>query len=214
MIMTAFLASMAWRVLPDIVRLLPSPPACYRVAFVPTAAHLSAERPWVDDDRTALVGAGFRVVDFDLAGQDEAGVRAALAAADLVFVAGGNTFVLLREAIRSGFRDLAPGLVRQGLIYVGSSAGALIAGPTVDPARFGDDPGEAPGLTDRAGLNLVNVVPLVHFGNELCRDEYVQLLDQDYRCGHPFVTLTDQQFLHARDDFYRVVGRTSRPLPA
>lgn len=205
--MDVFLTSMAWKVFPRLVELLPAPPGRCRVAFVPTASHHYPERPWVDQDRAALVDAGFHVTDLELAGQEIGEVRAALASADLVFVAGGNTFVLLREAIRSGFRDVVPGLVRQGLIYVGSSAGSLLAGPTIDPARFGDDPDEAPGFTERAGLGLVDVVPVVHFGNELARDDNLRLLDHYYDSGLFLVPLTDRQFLHARDGAFRIFNR-------
>jgi dipeptidase E len=202
--MDVFLTSTAWKVLPRLVPLLPAPPARCRVAFVPTASHHYEERPWVDQDRAALVEAGFHVADLELAEHDAAGVRAALESADLVFVAGENTFVLLHEAIRSGFRDVAPGLVREGLIYVGSSAGSLLAGPRIDPARFGDDPNEAPELTDHAGLGLVDVVPVVHFGHEASRDDNLRLLDHYYDRGLFLVPLTDRQFLHARDGSFRL----------
>jgi dipeptidase E len=205
--MDVFLTSMAWKVLPRLVELLPVSPAQCRVAFVPTASHHYPERPWVDQDRAALVEAGFQVADLELAEQDEAGVRASLESADLVFVAGGNTFVLLREAIRSGFRDVVPGLVRQGLTYVGSSAGSLLAGPRIDPARFCDDPNEAPDLADHAGLGLVDIVPVVHFGNELSRDDNLRLLDHYYDSGLFLVPLTDRQFLHARDGNFRILVR-------
>jgi peptidase E len=64
-------------------------------------------------------------------------VEQGLEAAGLVFVAGGNVFHLLHHAIKSGFADLVPPLVRAGkLTYAGVSAGALLAGPDLFPVSL------------------------------------------------------------------------------
>jgi dipeptidase E len=57
--------------------------------------------------------------------------RAAVAAADGIFVGGGNTFRLLDSLHRSSLIDVIRERVRAGIPYVGSSAGSIVAGPTI-----------------------------------------------------------------------------------
>ena len=51
--------------------------------------------------------------------------------ADAVFVGGGNTFRLLKGLYDSGLLDALRGAVEEGLPYIGSSAGAIVAGPSL-----------------------------------------------------------------------------------
>ncbi len=59
---------------------------------------------------------------------DAAGRRRLLAEADGLFVGGGETFVLLGELHRTGELDLIRKRVLAGVPYLGSSAGANVAG--------------------------------------------------------------------------------------
>src|SRR5437660_1756306 len=65
---------------------------------------------------------------FDVAGID--GTRD-LGAADALFVGGGNTWRLLRTLYDRNLLDPIRDAVRNGLPYVGSSAGSNIAAPTI-----------------------------------------------------------------------------------
>ena len=56
---------------------------------------------------------------------------AALARADAVFVGGGNAFRLLRAVQRSGLLTAIGSRVRAGMPYLGVSAGANLACPTI-----------------------------------------------------------------------------------
>jgi dipeptidase E len=71
---------------------------------------------------------------------------AVLAAAEAVFVGGGNTFRLLDRLQRTGLLGLVRERVLEGMPYMGASAGTNIAAPTirttndmpiVEPAGFG-----------------------------------------------------------------------------
>jgi dipeptidase E len=57
--------------------------------------------------------------------------RAAVAAAEAVFIGGGNTFVLLRDLYEHGLIDGLREQIAAGMPYLGTSAGSNVAGLTI-----------------------------------------------------------------------------------
>jgi dipeptidase E len=96
-----------------------------RVLFVPYAL--------ADHDAyTAKAAAAFAALGHDLVGAHRHGdAHAAVAAADAVFVGGGNTFRLLRALYHTGLLPALSRAVRAGMPYLGSSAGTNVATPTI-----------------------------------------------------------------------------------
>src|SRR5207245_1471691 len=92
-----------------------------RVAFVPFA--LADRDVYTAKVRERLAGMEIDVVQFR-------GVRD-LDAIDGVFVGGGNTFRLLKTLYEIEALDAIRNSVRAGLRYIGSSAGTVIAAPTM-----------------------------------------------------------------------------------
>jgi dipeptidase E len=89
-----------------------------RVAFVPFAAHDHAAY-------TAKVRERLARMDLEVVSVDE------IKRADAVFVGGGNTFRLLKTLYDRKLLGVIRGLVGEGLPYIGSSAGTVIAAPTM-----------------------------------------------------------------------------------
>ena len=81
---------------------------------------------------------------------DPQSLRQRLASYDLVWVMGGNSFVLRRAMRSSGFdhviRDL---LEADAITYGGYAAGAVVAGPSLRGMELMDDPWESPGRLRR-----------------------------------------------------------------
>lgn len=117
-----------------------------RVAFVPFA--LRDTTGYTERARTRFAREGIEVA----AVREEPAGREDLAAADAVFVGGGNTFRLLLRLQGAGLvadlRERALG----GLPYLGASAGTNIAAPTIRTTN--DMPIVAP-----MGLEALGVVP-------------------------------------------------------
>ncbi|HUG38212.1 MAG TPA: dipeptidase PepE [Candidatus Limnocylindrales bacterium] len=102
-----------------------------RVAFV-TAASLHDEAVYFERVRAMLAppppeGAGLDVSH--LRWRDRP--IETLAAAEAVFMGGGNTYALLKRLRESGLLDAIRARVDAGMPYVGASAGSNVAGPTI-----------------------------------------------------------------------------------
>ncbi|HKY14325.1 MAG TPA: Type 1 glutamine amidotransferase-like domain-containing protein [Microthrixaceae bacterium] len=131
-----------------------------RVAFVDIAAAPLPCRDFVDECRAALVSIGCTVEALDLTRLETARLAERLELSDAVFVSGGYPIYLLEWARRSGFLARVGDAVRDGsLAYIGVSAGAALAGPSMEPLAAPDDPGD---VSDYAALGLVDFVVLAH----------------------------------------------------
>lgn len=202
--MQLFLTSIACNVLDQITSHLESDPRDLKVAFIPTASNLAANKEGTENDRNKLTSLGFQVEDVDIAVTRHEDLRRVLEMADVIFVGGGNTFYLLQETRKSGLDEVLREFVGNGIPYIGSSAGSVIMGSTIEPIKMMDDPEDAPALTSYKGLGFVNFVPLVHYGNEEFVDEYRTALPDLYTSGPTFVLVRDQEFLHVKGDYWRI----------
>jgi dipeptidase E len=115
-----------------------------RTLLIPTA---SPDPRIADEVERELAGAGLEVV------RREAEQAGRLDAFDVIAVSGGNPYTLL--AAMGGFE--LPG----GVVYVGYSAGAIVAGPTLEPITL-TSPFEPPDGLDLTGLGLTDVLVLPH----------------------------------------------------
>lgn len=192
------------------LRRLVDDPAGMRFAFVPTAAGPDPDSQWwVQADRGALERAGCVVTTLELAAAGADEVRSALSVADGVFVTGGNAYLLLWHARRSGFADLVVPLVESGkLLYAGTSAGAILAGPDVFPAASVYSRAAVAELESTLGLGLVRVSVLPHYQDPESRAYH----DAAVAAGAAFelVRLTDDEAVVVRGDDWEVVD--SPPL--
>jgi dipeptidase E len=100
-----------------------------RVLFIPYAMH--------DRDAYARQArARFAAMGYPLDSVHEASRPAeAVAGADAIFVGGGNTFRLLDSLHRSGLVAVIRQRTAQGMPYVGSSAGSIVACPTLKTTK-------------------------------------------------------------------------------
>jgi dipeptidase E len=99
---------------------------------------------------------------------DAPSLRERLTSYDLVWVMGGNSFVLRRAMKQSGFnwiiRDM---LDADAIVYGGYAAGAVVAGPTLRGLELMDDPFELPEGYDEpliwTGLGLTPFAIVPHY---------------------------------------------------
>jgi dipeptidase E len=97
-----------------------------RVGYI-TAARLGDEDVQFQKASRALAEVGLAVEHLKL-GPD---LAAGIARSDAVFSSGGNTYALLSRLRAAGVLDDLAMRVREGMPYVGTSAGTNIAGPNI-----------------------------------------------------------------------------------
>lgn len=96
------------------------------VAFV-SAAPFIPDKEYLEKVRLALEPAGIKVVHLDV---DNAPL-ATLESAKAVLVGGGNTYRLLKRVREAGLLKPLQERIKKGMPFIGWSAGANIAGPTI-----------------------------------------------------------------------------------
>lgn len=170
-------------------------PETASVAFIPTAGDPYPEWPWIDADRKALIELGYSITDVDLKGVTADSLEKELSSHDIIFVAGGNTTYLVQQSHVSGFADVIHGLLKQGKFYIGSSAGSILAGPTVEPFVI-EDLAELPKdfiLTKLTCLHLVDYVVLPHDQVDVFAAEHDKIIAK-YSEGYIFTRMTDREY--------------------
>jgi len=122
-----------------------------RVLFLPYA--LFDRAAYAEKARARLGAMGFRVESADRA----ADPRDAVARAEAIFVGGGNTFRLVDALWRRGLVEPIRRRVAEGMPYVGSSAGAIAAGPSLKTTK--DMPIVEPPSFEALGLVRFQISP-------------------------------------------------------
>ena len=148
------------------------------VAFIDTAAKFEEVNFYVDEAVEILenFGAKLRRLDVSCAkdsaalvsSQDEPScedeILSTISQCDIIYVSGGNTFYLLNELRKSRVWQAIKNAVKAGKIYIGESAGAIVAALDTRYATLMDE--NSPNMSDFTGLNLVDFCVVPHFGCE------------------------------------------------
>jgi dipeptidase E len=174
-----------------------------RLAFVE-----NAKDDWSPKDRAEKVkehlaqfnNVGFDVFELDLRdyfGKSEQ-LEKVLSKCGGIFVAGGNTFILSRAFRYSGLDKFLYDAVRKNEIaYGGSSAGSIIATPSLHGTELGDQPEITPkGYRDETiwdGLDFVNFHLIPHYKSSWFGVEAEAMLDYMKAHGMNYKTLMDGQ---------------------
>jgi dipeptidase E len=179
-------------------------PSKIRMLFVPTAGNLDNDIWWIDKDRDVLGKMGFQITELDIANSNIDEMKAQLDVADIVYIAGGNTFYLLKQLKDSGFDKLLTGYVADGGLYAGASAGALVAGVDIEPVSTIDEPEKVNGLKSTKGLGFVNIVPIPHC-DMTTRSEPIEAIKAKYADRFELVLLTDDDALVVDGNTWKMV---------
>lgn len=147
-----------------------------KVAVISNALDWSTDKQRVEDgikkEFEDMKGLGFKPTLLDLRNYfDKPGLTEYLSGFDLVWVRGGNTFILVKAMEQSGFDDVVERLIKPGkLVYAGYSAAFCAVSPSLKGVELVDDVNAtAEGYKDFEvweGYSLVDFYPIVHFRSD------------------------------------------------
>lgn len=165
-----------------------------KVLFITTASNLHEDKIFLEEDIKKFEEGGFNVLQFDIADKKAEELKKLVEEYDIIFVAGGNTFLLMQEIKKTGFDKIIYNLFKKNKVYIGSSAGSAIFGPTIEYIKIFDDPSVAKNLKNYLGLKIFDFLLLPHYDHEEFIKAY-PFLKKEYK-RFKFVRIKDNQFLY------------------
>ena len=124
-------------------------------------------------------------------------LKAKLDSADFIYISGGNIFYLYYYVLESGLDKIIKDQIEKGLVYAASSAGSVIAGPTLKYLNLVDDLkiSPEPDKIKWEGLKLIDFVILPHWGEEKYQSQFNIVKKNLENDGFKVKTLTNKQAL-------------------
>lgn len=136
-----------------------------KVVYISTAANSILSGFTGAANKKRLKSLGFGVKDVDVSISEFSVVEREVKNSDCIFLAGGNTFFLLQELKRTGADKLLVEEINRGKLFIGESAGAIVAAPDIEYSSYMDDMGAAPFLKEYSGLGITDFYTVPHEGN-------------------------------------------------
>jgi len=138
-----------------------------------------------------------------------------LAAFDLVYLAGGNPYHLLQRVRDTGADAVIEDMVEAGRPIIGSSAGALLLGRSLNVVPIFDTSVPDLGCKDTDALRLVPFTVLPHTNRWKARfaDYAARVATARVLCRSEILEITDDEGLLIDGDTVTRVGRTFPPTP-
>lgn len=166
-----------------------------KAIFIPTAGDPYDNKDFIKADKNALEKYGLDVVKIDVKNKDEEEIRKAIDGADVVLVAGGDTFYLMEKLKESGADKVIKEFIEKGGVYIGSSAGSIVCCPTIEGAEEFDDPSLAPELDNFDGMGVFKDVIIPHTHKEKYFERVKRATKKLESKGYKVHLLTDDDVL-------------------
>lgn len=178
-------------------------PQDIRVLFIPTASEYKLDNGegmfYVKESEKELINMGMlkeNIFWFDIKNISTVGE---LSNYDVIYVCGGNTFYLMYYLKNTGFDKKIIELVNAGKVYVGVSAGSVIAGPDISIAGPFDE--NEVGLKDTKGLGFINKAICPHYQRK--DKSIIDKLKVEF--PYEILPLTDNQALEVLDGVSKII---------
>lgn len=204
--MKLYLSSIGIPAPEELVDLLGKPFSKTTVALIPNAKDYYSKRAWdftINSRIEYMKSLGFKIEVVDLKDYTESALKNKLSNYDLIWAMGGNTFMLRYEMKRSGLDKIIQDLLNQGIIYGGDSAGALVAGLSINGIEAADEPGFAEEVINK-GMGIVSFSILPHADNS----EFSEVLPtfNELHKDEEIIELNDSQAVIFENGTHRIIN--------
>jgi len=181
----------------EFLDLLEKPASETRIVLIPTASRTEEELKYVEESKEELIETGIKRENIKILDLDHKIIYKDVKRFDVIYVCGGNTFFILHKVRENNFDKVIERFVNEGKLYIGVSAGSIIATPSIATSSDENDIG----IKDLTGLKLVDVLIKPHY------NEDKKSIIEEYRKKFPYkiVPLTDNQALVVRNGKMKIV---------
>ncbi len=158
------------------------------------------EQYYIDKSKKELIDLGFEKIqnlnlneDFDIE---------VLGDFEVIYICGGNTYLILDKLKKTDLFDFIKKQVEKGSVFVGVSAGSIIAGDNIEIAGWGSegDKNEI-NLQDLAGFSFTDVAIFPHFREEL----KIEVEEFKNKVNYRVIGLTDNQAFLVIDNKEKII---------
>lgn len=174
------------------------------ITFIPTAANVEEYRGYVGEAMTAFQEMGFQLRILDVEKYEKNYLVESLKECKCLYVSGGNTFYLLQEFKRKGLCEIIKERVLEGMMYIGESAGAIIASKDIEYSQIMDDKNVAKELVDYSALRLFEHFILPHNGEFPFVESTAQTIEK-YKDSLSLLPINNSQAVIVRENKYEVI---------
>lgn len=171
---------------------IPKPANELKILFFPTASRTEEEMMFVKKSQDELLDAGVSRDNILWLDVDNASENYGSADFDCIYVCGGNTFYLLKKLKESGYFTKILDWIDNGIMYVGASAGSVIAAPDINYILCMDT--NDCDLNDTSGFSLISSYLIPHYAEEFT--ESAEIIRREYG---DVLTIRDSQAYYLTD---------------
>lgn len=175
-----------------------------KVVFIPTASYGEGFEPSYDQHIKPFEDMGMEVIQFDLKDKSKEETAVIMKDAGIIYGGPGNTFYFLEYIKSSGFEGILKQELAKGCIYLGSSAGSIVASPDIGFIAPMDDPSRA-NLNDTKGLGLVDFLFLPHCDHDEMGKAAKEILEKHDLDNLPLYALNDNQAIYVENNIIKVL---------
>lgn len=186
----------------EFLKVIAKNPKGMKLAFITTAYKFDVSNDFAVEDKKQLEEWGFNIVELDLYTKAKEEIEIILSDVEIIYVEGGNAYVLLDAINKSGFAEILKNKLNDEVLYFGTSAGAYVACPTIEMCGWSGDRPNIPGIEDFTAMNLVPFILSVHYNRPTHNNIRVSVLN----CKLPVKVLRDNQALLIDDEQTVLLG--------
>ena len=178
-----------------------------KIVFIPTAGNVEPYTGYIDEGIEMLKSLGYEVEILDITKFDEIYLKDKFLKTECICISGGNTFYLLQEIKRKNLVEVLFKRIKEGLFYIGESAGAIIMSENIEYSQMMDDKSIASELDDYTGVNVFDHYVLPHIG-EYPFEESTQKILENYQDKISLVAINNSEAILVNDSGYTIYNES------
>ncbi|OHA17456.1 MAG: hypothetical protein A2825_00825 [Candidatus Taylorbacteria bacterium RIFCSPHIGHO2_01_FULL_43_120] len=147
-----------------------------RIGYVITASKGDSNTDYVRKLEKDIAESGYKFEEYDIEDKTARQLREFFSDKNVIQVEGGNTYYLLKAFRKTGFDKMLNALLKDK-IYIGTSAGSSILGPTIELTSHAPENVQK---SELKGLGLVPFLIKCHYKEEKEEEYKAKLKDLKY----------------------------------